>query len=265
MKLPALRRRLRGWKNWPNATLLLMLTLVHQPLLADVINVAVAANFTDAARDLASAFQTETGHKAKISFGSTGKLYAQIEHGAPYHVFLAADVQRPRKAEQEGLAVPGSFFVYANGRLVLWSAADQLFADGDGPDFLTSGAFKRLAIANPKTAPYGLAAKQVLLKLGLWDALQPKLVRGDSIAQAFQFVATGNAQLGFVAASQAHAWKHVNASLWQVPEDDYEPIAQGAVLLNKGQDNPAAREFLEFLKSPKAVRIITGYGYAVDE
>jgi molybdate transport system substrate-binding protein len=228
---------------------------------ADEVSVAVAANFTDATRDIVPLFEQATGHTAKVSFGSTGKLYAQIENGAPFDVFLAADAKRPARAEAEGLAVGGSRFTYARGTLVMWSTKAGLFDDAES--WLKQAAFERAAIANPKTAPYGLAAQQVLEHLGVWGALQPRLVRGDSIAQAFQFVATGNAEVGFVAYSQVKAWKGESGSVWKIPADYYAPIDQQAVLLKRGGANPAAKGFIEFLKSDAAREVITGYGYGV--
>lgn len=241
---------------------LVALIMGSSQTLAGEVTLAVAANFTDATRDIVPLFEKATGHTAKVSFGSTGKLYAQIENGAPFQVFLAADAKRPAKAEQEGLAVAGSRFTYAKGKLVLWSADAATFDDGEA--YLKSLAFARAAIANPKTAPYGLAAQQVMQHLGIWDQAQPKLVRGDSIAQTFQFTATANAEVGFVAASQVKAWDKAPGSLWAIPQDHYQPIAQQAVLLTKGEDSEAARAFLDFLKSPQAHRVITGYGYGVE-
>ncbi len=229
---------------------------------ADEIKIAVAANFTDATRELAPLFEQATGHTTSISFGSTGKLYSQIEHGAPFELFLAADTKRPIKAEKEGLAVAGSRFIYAKGKLVLWSAKADLFTDGEA--FLKTGAFDHLALANPKTAPYGLAAEQVMRHLGLLEQLRPKLVQGDSISQTFQFAATGNAQAGFVALAQIKGWQGDTGTLWEIPEDHYAPIEQAAVLLKQGEDNPAAAAFLEFLKSDSARELIEQYGYAVE-
>ncbi len=229
---------------------------------ADELKVAVAANFTDATRDIIPLFEKASGHSVKASFGSTGKLYAQIENGAPFQVFLAADVKTPGKAEQQGLAVPGTRFTYARGKLVLWSAKPGLVAGGEA--FLKAGGFEHLSIANPQTAPYGLAAQQVMEHLDVWSALQPKLVRGESIAQAFQFVATGNAEVGFVALSQVKAWKGEPGSLWEIPQGHYARIEQQAVLLEKGKQSEAARAFLAFLKGPEARAVITGYGYGVD-
>lgn len=225
------------------------------------VSVAVAANFTDATRDIVPLFEKATGHKVKVSFGSTGKLYSQIEHGAPFDVFLAADSKRPKKAEKEGLAVEGGRFTYAMGKLALWSTKTNAF---DKPEsYLKKAAFNRVAIANPKTAPYGLAAKQVMEKIGIWKDIQSRVVRGDSIAQTFQFVATGNAEVGFVAMSQVRAWEKSKGTLWEIPQDYYAPIEQQAVLLKKGSDNPAAKAFLDFLKGEAAQGVITGYGYGV--
>lgn len=229
------------------------------------VTVAVAANFTGVARELVPLFEQETGHRVKLSYGSTGKLYAQIQHGAPYEVFLSADVVRPQRAIKEGLAVQGSDFTYAKGKLVLWSADPDLFDQGSGPEFLASGSFARLAIANPKTAPYGQAAFQYLQSQGLWLSMKKKVVRGDSIAQTFQFVATGNAQLGFVALSQIKSWQGRAGSLWEPSEQQIAPIEQQAVLLTRGEKNPAARAFMLFLKSDKAQAVIQSAGYGVFE
>ncbi len=219
--------------------------------------VAVAANFTAAAQDIGAAFTKATGHTATFSFGSTGKLYAQIAHGAPYQVFLAADAIRPEKAETEGLAVSGSRFTYAVGRLVLYSA-DPTLVDDTG-EVLTRGDFARLAIANPVTAPYGAAAMEVLRALGAQDAVATRLVRGDSLSQTLQFVITGNAALGFVALSQVV--DSPDGSRWLVPATLHSPLRQDAVLLTRGADDPAARAFLDFLKSREARAIMGRYGY----
>jgi molybdate transport system substrate-binding protein len=229
---------------------------------ADEVRIAVAANFIDATRGLVPMFERTTGHTTKISYGSTGKLYSQIEHGAPFELFLAADTQRPIKAEKEGLAVTGSRFIYAKGKLVLWSAQPNRFDSGE--TYLKTSNFKHIALANPKTAPYGQAAIQVLEHINQFDLLTPKLVMGDSIAQTFQFAATGNADAGFVALAQIKGWKGEIGTLWEIPTDYYAPINQAAVLLKKGASNPAARAYLEFLKSDKAREVIKKYGYGVD-
>ncbi len=228
--------------------------------LAEEVQVAVAANFTAPLQAIAREFEKDTGHSVVASFGATGQLYAQIQHGAPFELFLSADDSTPAKLESAGLGLAGSRFTYAIGSLVLWSAkADYL----DGSDaVLKQGQFKHLAIANPKAAPYGLAATQVLDKLGLRAVLQSKLVEGQSITQALQFVSTGNAELGFVALSQVYKDGQLSSgSAWIVPEELYEPIRQDAVLLNKGEHNPAASALVEYLQGPRAAAIIKSYGY----
>ncbi|AJY46781.1 molybdate ABC transporter substrate-binding protein [Martelella endophytica] len=225
------------------------------------INVAVAANFTDAATDIAKAFEAETGDTVLLSFGSTGKLYTQIANGAPFTVFLAADQARAKKAVDEGFAVAGSEFTYAIGKLVLFSE-DADLVDADGAVLKAPDGFSKIAIANPTAAPYGSAAVETMKSLGLYETLEPKIVQGDSISQTFQFVATGNAELGFVALSQVIG--EDSGSKWVVPADLYSPIAQDAVLTNKGADDETSKAFLEFLKGDKAEAIIASYGYATE-
>lgn len=229
---------------------------------AGKVTVAVAANFTGVARELVTLFEQATGHRVKLSYGSTGKLYAQIQHGAPYEVFLSADAARPQRAIKEGLAVEGSDFTYAKGKLVLWSADPELFDQRTGPEFLATGAYARLAIANPKTAPYGQAAFQYLQGQELWQRIKAKVVRGDSIAQTFQFVATRNAQLGFVALSQIKSWK-AEGSMWMPSEQLIPSINQQAVLLTRGKANIAAQAFIAFLQSDQAQTVIENAGYGV--
>ncbi|MBK1634390.1 molybdate ABC transporter substrate-binding protein [Rhodovulum adriaticum] len=222
---------------------------------------AVAANFTEAAKEIGAAFTQATGHQVTYSFGPTGQLYAQITQDAPFEVFLAADQARPERAEAEGYAVPGSRFTYAVGQLVLWSADTDLI---DGTDAALRGDdFTHLAIANPQTAPYGAAAVEVMTALGVYDDLAPKIVQGKSISQTYQFTATGNADLGFVALSQVAA--DAGGSRWVIPQDLYAPIRQDAVLLQKGAGNEAAAAFVEFLNGPEARAIIAGYGYGTGE
>jgi molybdate transport system substrate-binding protein len=229
---------------------------------ADEISIAVAANFTAPAKDIAAAFEKETGHKVTPSFGSTGQFYAQINEGAPFDVFLAADDTTPAKLEKEGKSVTGSRFTYAIGTLVLWSAKDG-YVDDKG-DVLSKGAFEHLSIADPEKAPYGTAAVEALTKLKLWDKLQAKVVKGNNISQAHQFVSTGNAELGFVALSQVYKdGKVTSGSAWIVPAELYEPIRQDAVILTKARDNAAAKAFIEFLKGPKGEQIIKSYGYGM--
>jgi molybdate transport system substrate-binding protein len=239
--------------------LTLAAALAAGPALAAETQVAVAANFTEPAKQIAALFKAATGHTATLSFGSSGQFYAQMAHGAPYEVFLSADAERPAKAEQDGLGVTGSRFTYAIGRLVLYSKTPGLV---DGAGAVLSGAkFNKLSIADPAAAPYGAAAVQTLNKLGVYGAVKPKIVMGSSITQAFQFVDTGAAELGFVAYSQVI--NVAGGSRWLVPAADHAPIKQQAILLYPGQNNPAARAFLAFLKGPQAVAVIRKYGYEV--
>ena len=222
--------------------------------------VAVAANFSKPMEEIAAEFQKATGHEAKLSFGSSGKFVAQIENGAPFEVFMAADQENAVKLQNARLAVADTRFTYALGKLVLWSAATGLVDDHG--DVLGKGGFKHLALADPKLAPYGTAAIEVLKHLGLQEKLQPVLVQGENISQTYQFISTGNAELGFVALSQViDNGKIANGSGWIVPEGHYAPIRQDAILLSKGADNPAAVALLQFLKGPEASTIILKYGY----
>jgi molybdate transport system substrate-binding protein len=224
------------------------------------VKVAVAANFAQTLKDIAVEFEKDTGHKISISQGASGKFYAQISNGAPFEVFLSADDETPTKLVREGKAVAGSQFTYAIGRLVLWSP-DATLVDQEA-SVLKSEKFRHLAIANGKVAPYGMAAVQTMQKLGLLTKLEPRVVQGESIAQAFQFVSSGNAQLGFVALSQV--WENgqlKSGSAWIVPEAMHEPLHQDAVLLNPGKEVPAANSLLNYLKSDKARKIMERYGY----
>ena len=224
------------------------------------VQVAVAANFAAPLKALASAFEQDTGHRIVAAFGPTGGFYTQIENGAPFEVFLSADDSTPAKLESAGAAVAGSRFTYAVGQLALWSARPG-YVDTEGA-VLRQDAYQHLAIANPKTAPYGLAAQQVLARLGLSDQLAAKLVTGSNIAQTYQFVGSGNAELGFVALSQVYKDGRIESgSAWIVPAELHEPIRQDAVLLAKGKDNPAARALLDYLKGPQAAAVIKAYGY----
>ena len=231
--------------------------------LADEVQVAVAANFTGPAKVIAAEFEKTTGHKVILSFGATGKFYAQIQNGAPFDVLLAADVSTPEKLEKEGLTVPGSRFTYATGQLALWST-DPKLVDGKG-DVLKTSQFRKLAIAAPKLAPYGAAAVETMTRMGVYDALQPKLVIGESIGQTFNFVSTGNAELGFVALAQVRdGGKDKPGSMWIVPAELHNPIAQGAVLLKRAESNPAASAWLATLKKAETKTLIRTYGYQVD-
>lgn len=223
------------------------------------VNVAVAANFTEAAKEIGEAFAKKTGDKAVFSFGATGQLYTQITQDAPFAVFLSADDTTPAKAVKEGFAVPDQVFTYAVGKLYLWGKTAAVKAD---EATLRAGTFTKLSVASPKTAPYGAAAIEALTKLGLLDAVKAKIVEGQNITQAFQFVDTGNAELGFVALSQII--KSTEGTRWEVPAALYTPIRQDAALLRKGADDKTARAFVDFLKGPEAIAIIKSYGYAVD-
>lgn len=233
--------------------------LLAIPAAAAETHVAVAANFAEPARAIAAGFERTTGHKAILAFGSSGAFYTQISHGAPFEIFLSADAERPARIERDGLAVPGTRFTYAIGRLVLYSTTPGL-VDAKGA-VLGSNRFDKIAIADPATAPYGVAAIETMRKLGVHDALRPKIVTGSSIAQTYQFASTGAAQLGFVALSQVIA--EPGGSRWIVPQRLHRPIAQQAVLLRTGQNNPAAAAFIKYLKSSPAMAIIRRYGYAV--
>ncbi|MCU7933884.1 MAG: molybdate ABC transporter substrate-binding protein [Candidatus Thiodiazotropha sp. (ex Dulcina madagascariensis)] len=236
---------------------LLLSLMSTQPLIAGKVRIAVAANFTAAMREIAANFEKSTKHTTVISYGSTGKLYAQIRNGAPFEVFLAADQRRPQKLEIDGLA--SERFTYAIGKLVLWSSDEKRETSKAA---LKRGDFKRVALANPKTAPYGTAAITTMQRLGIEAALREKWVIGDSIAQARQFVATANAELGFIALAQIALDDSGNR--WDIPQTLYDPIRQDAVLLDTGLENPAAAAFVSYLQSPAAKVVIDKYGYATE-
>lgn len=234
--------------------------LISALALADEVQVAVAANFTAPMKLIAEEFEKDTGHKAVLTFGATGKFFAQITNGASFDVFLAADDETPARLEKEGAAVAGSRFTYASGRLVLWSAQPGV-VDDQG-EVLKVGIFKHLAIAAPKLAPYGAAAMETMTKLGLLENLQPKLVQGESIGQTYSFISTGNAELGFIALSQVlEGGKIKSGSAWIVPENLHRPIRQDAVLLTRAKDSKAAAQLLAFLKTDKAKVAIRSFGY----
>ena len=240
----------------------LLLLTASQTSFAATTLVAVAANFTKPMTEIAAEFEKATGHTAKLSFGASGKFVAQMQNGAPFEVFLSADASNPKQLEQDGFAVSGSRFTYAIGKLVLWSAKSD-YVDAQG-QILTKGGFSHLALADPKLAPYGAAAIEVLAKLGLQDSLKPLLVQGENIAQTQQFISSGNAELGFVALSQViENGKIASGSGWIVPSNLHSPLLQDALLLNTGAENPAATALLEYLKSPAAVAIIEKYGYSL--
>ncbi|MBZ1351545.1 molybdate ABC transporter substrate-binding protein [Alcaligenaceae bacterium LF4-65] len=242
--------------------LLLLVITMTLPMMtmAGEVSVAVASNFTAPMKVIAQAFERDTGHKAILSFGATGQFYAQIKNGAPFTVLLAADDETPARLEREGVAVLGTRFTYATGKVVLWSKkADLVDAKGE---ILKTGKFDKLALANPKLAPYGAAAIQVLEKMNLTKQLGPKLVEASNIGQTFQFVSSGNAALGFVALSQVFEnGKLKEGSGWVVPSNLYSPIKQDAVLLTSGKANGAAQALLQYLRSDKAKAIIVSFGY----
>jgi len=254
--------------TFSRTVIVLTLLLVGQTSWAATVLVAVAANFSKPMTEIAAEFEKATGHSAKLSFGSSGKFVSQIENGGPFEVLLSADEKGPQKLEKSGLTVPNSRFVYALGKLVLWSAKPG-YVDDQGK-ILTTGGFKHLALADPKLAPYGAAAVEVLKKMGLFEKLQPLFVQGENIAQTYQFISTANAELGFVALSQVIGFdkahpeengKIAKGSGWIIPGNYYTPIRQNAVLMKKGAENPAAPVLLDYLKSAPALAIIEKYGY----
>ena len=258
--LPPRRRALRTGFGIVSGVLLAGLAATA-PAQGAEVGVAVAANFTAPMQKIAEAFEKASGHKAVLAFGATGAFYAQIRNGAPFQVLLAADAKTPERLEQEGLAVAGTRFTYATGQLALWSA-DPGRVDAQGA-VLRASSFERLAIANPKLAPYGAAAMQTLDKLDLLPALQAKIVQGENIAQTFQFVASGNAALGFVALSQVlKDGKLRDGSAWMVPASMHEPIRQDAIVLKAAQDSAAAAALMQYLRGDRARAIIRSYGYA---
>ena len=238
----------------------LALLLLGQASWSATVLVAVAANFSKPMAEIVSQFEKATGHSVKLSFGSSGKFVSQLENGGPFEVLLSADEKGPEKLEQAGLTVPNTRFVYALGKLVLWSSKPN-FVDDKGKILMTSN-FKHLALADPKVAPYGAAAIDVLKKMKLLEKLQPLFVHGENIAQTYQFISTANAELGFLALSQViENGKIVGGSSWIIPDNLHAPIRQGAVLMKKGAENPAARALIDYLKSIPALAIIKKYGY----
>jgi molybdate transport system substrate-binding protein len=228
---------------------------------ADEVTVAVAANFMAPLQQIAAAFEKDTGHKIVAAYGSTGKFYAQIKNGAPFELLLAADAQTPARLVTENAAVAGSQFTYAVGRLVLWSAKPGV-VDARG-EVLKKGGFDHLSLANPKLAPYGAAGLEVMKALGVQDALQPKIVSAENITQAYQFVSSGNALLGFVALSQVLKDGKIGGSAWVVPAHLYAPIRQDGVMLDKGRGKPAAQALAKYLQGDKARAIIESFGYGL--
>lgn len=228
---------------------------------ADEVTVAVAANFMAPLQQIAAAFEKDTGHKVVAAYGSTGKFYAQIKNGAPFELLLAADAQTPARLVTENAAVAGSQFTYAIGKLVLWSAKPAVVDDRG--EVLKRGGFDHIALANPRLAPYGAAGVEVMKALGVQDALQPKIVSADNITQAYQFVSSGNALLGFVALSQVLKDGKIGGSAWVVPAHLYAPIRQDGVMLEKGRGKPAAQALAKYLQGDKARAIIESFGYGL--
>ena len=230
---------------------------------ADTVQVAVASNFGGAMKEIAKSFQKDTGHEVTIMAAGTGKLYAQIKNGAPFEVLLSADDKTPKNLEAEGLAVPGTRFTYALGKLVLWSARSNT-VDREG-NVLRQGHFAHISLGNPKTVPYGQAAVEVLRHLGLYETLEPRFVLGENVAHAQQFVDSGNAELGFIAKSGVYKdGRLISGSAWWIPDSLYSPIRQDAVLLKQGEQNAAARALLAYLRQPPARAIMTALGYGFE-
>ncbi len=246
------------------ALLIMAWMIVSPSSLAETVRVAVASNFADTLRRLAPAFQSESGHQLKISVASTGKLYAQILHGAPFDVFLAADGIRPQELIKRGYAHADTLTTYARGQLVLWKPTAPNNSTAKGEELLRQGKFRRLAIANPKTAPYGVAAVETLRSLGLWKRLNGEIARGENIAQTFHFVNSGAADLGFVAGSQLKRQSVEQGLVWAVPPNLYSPILQQGVVLRKAHNPTAARTFIAFLSTALATRLIIDDGYLAD-
>ena len=239
--------------------LMALLLLLALPAHADEISVAVAANFTAPMKLIAAEFERDSGHKLVTSFGSTGKFYAQIKNGAPFEVLLTADDETPEKLMKEGAAVSGSAFTYAIGKLVLWSAKPGL-VDGAGA-VLKRGDFAHLSLAEPKLAPYGAAGVEAMKALRVYEAIQPKIVTAENITQAYQFISSGNAELGFVALSQVLKDGKIDGSSWLVPANLYSPIRQDAVILEKGRGKPAVDALMKYIRGDKAKAIIKSFGY----
>jgi molybdate transport system substrate-binding protein len=258
----------REVKNMTRSLLLCLigvLIVFVVPGQAEEVRVAVASNFLSTMKILASNFERNTSHQIIVISGSSGKLYAQIHHGAPFDVFFSADQHRPALLEQEGVAIKGSRFPYAVGRLTLWSPETQMIGK-DARTTLAQAAFSHLAIANPKTAPYGRAAKQTLKTLGVWNQTRDRLVQGENIAQTFQFVSSRNAELGFVALTQVLSLTSSNqGSRWDVPPTLHDPLIQEAVLLTRGERTASAKAFLEYVQTPPALTMIQQQGYGLPD
>ncbi|MBL4767483.1 MAG: molybdate ABC transporter substrate-binding protein [Rhodobacteraceae bacterium] len=246
---------------WRTILFLMVFLTGMSPAMAAEITLAVASNFAAPAKEMIQKFEQQTGHRVRLVLGSSGRMYAQITHGAPFDVFLSADRAKPAALDSRGLTLAGSRFTYAVGTIVLWSPRPG-FITANG-DVLKEGHFKRLALANPKLAPYGLAARETLQALGLYHSLSPKFVQGENIAQTYQFIATGNAELGFIARGQVP--KDGDGSVWIIPDSLHSPLRQDAVLLKRADHNPAALAFMIFLRSEQAQKIILAHSYILPE
>ena len=245
--------------NRSAALFAVLITLSCAPVIhAADIHIGVASNFAPTLKGLLQAFERRTGHRVILSSGSSGKLYTQVKHGAPFDLFFSADAERPRRLEAEGEGVSGTRATYCLGRLVLWSQG--ALVDNEGK-VLSTKAYRKLAMANPVTAPYGLAAMQVMQKTGVWDAVQDRIVVGENIAQTWQFVASGNANLGFVALSQLRAAGSDKGSAWHVPSHLHDPIEQQVILLRNAREAKAARQLLHYLESDEARNMLRKFGY----
>ncbi len=240
-------------------SIIVIATITAAPAFAEQVLVAVAANFVPPFREIALEFEKSTGHRLQVAGGSSGNFYSQIKNGAPFDVFFSADMERPKLLEDEGLGIKDTRFTYAIGRLVLWSPNESLIK---GEETLRSKQYKRLAMASPKTAPYGMAAMQAMQKLEIWDSVQAQVVMGESLGQTMGFIESGNAQLGFVALSQVLDPKiKGKGGRWDVPNNLHEPIKQDVIMLTRAKDNLAAKALMEFIGSPQAKKIIERYGY----
>jgi molybdate transport system substrate-binding protein len=260
-KIGTLIFRSKGEAMRRNLVLIFLQITLLISIQAAEVTVAVASNFSLPMRKIVAQFEADFGHKVRLSFGSTGAFYSQIKNGGPFHLLVAADQETPARLEKEGLGLAGTRFTYAQGRLVLWSRQAGL-VDREG-EILKAGHFQKLALANPKLAPYGVAAMETLSSMGLTEQLKSKFVQGENISQAYQFVETENAQIGFVAMSQVFfESKLLKGSAWIVPPQLHSPIQQDAILLLAGQKNSVAIELMRYLKTDKAKSVMSAYGYS---
>lgn len=240
---------------------LLAVLLLGCACAAQELTIAAASDLQTALPEVAAAYEAKSGKKVRITFGSSGNFFAQIQNGAPFDLFLSADLEYPRRLEEAGLAVAGSRYLYATGKIVLWVPKDSPLDPARGLALLQDARVKRIALANPAHAPYGRAARTALEKAGLWDSLQQKVVLGENISQAAQFVQTGNAQAGIIALALARSPRMAQGKYWVIPQELYPPLEQAVVILKRSPNADGAREFLTFLKSPAALEILQRYGF----